>query len=609
MPVANKLAHGIDEVDIIICGGGLAGCVVAGRLAAADPQLSILVIEGGANNADNPLTRTPALFPANLVPNSRTALWYKSERSDALAGRECPILTGGVLGGGSSINVMLYSRAHKGDFDDWDVPGWRMDDMIPYMRKTETYHGPGKMDTHGSSGPLHIRPGPVWCKRSGEDILSAVQDVGFSVVNDLQDPTTGDLGFAPSLTTIGADQLRLDAATTYLHSLLRDGKHLNLHVLCESKVSRILFDDSKRAVGVEYTPNPDFQIASTATARPRMTVKARKMVALSCGALGSPLVLERSGIGSEKVLAEANVPVVAAVPGVGSNYQDHNLVTWSYKTHLKPEETLDGLLSQRMSAEEAGKVGLLAWSATDIHAKIRPTEAEVDMLGPKFRSAWEKDFCAKPWKPSVLIATANAFPGDPSLVPAGQYFSMTAYTAYPQARGSIHITGPDWEDAPKFRTGFLENDVDVKHLVWAYKKCREIMRRTTMYRGELAQVHPKFPTGSKAALIETDEPLTSQGNVTDLTYSAEDDQAIEQDLRERVGTTWHSMGTCRMGPQDEGGVVDERLNVYGVRGLKVIDLSIPPRNVGANTQMTAYALAEKGADILLHELGLVQTEV
>lgn len=143
------------------------------------------------------------------------------------------------------------------------------------------------------------------------------------------------------------------------------------------------------------------------------------------------------------------------------------------------------------------------------------------------------------------------------------------------------------------------HDLDLKKQIWAYKKQREVMRRTKMYRGELAIGHPKFPEGSPAACVELNAPLE---NVTDLPYSAEDEKAIEQWIRENMNTTWHSVGTCKMAPREEKGVADKHLNVYGTQGLKIADVSILPENVGANTNNTALVIGEKAADIIIKEL-------
>ena len=179
---------------------------------------------------------------------------------------------------------------------------------------------------------------------------------------------------------------------------------------------------------------------------------------------------------------------------------------------------------------------------------------------------------------------------------------MSVFTGYPYSRGSIHITGPELDDKLNFTTGFFSDaqGVDIKKHVWAYKKQREIFRRMKTFRGELPGGHPNFAPNSSAVLVNN----RSTGDIKDIIYSVEDDKVIEDWLRGHVETTWHSMGTCKMAPREEGGVVDQRLNVYGVEGLKVVDLSIPPRNVAANTMNTAVAIAEKAADMFIEELGL-----
>jgi alcohol oxidase len=205
--------------------------------------------------------------------------------------------------------------------------------------------------------------------------------------------------------------------------------------------------------------------------------------------------------------------------------------------------------------------------------------------------------------PCPSSANNNSFLGDHSAIPAGQYVTVFNVTAYPYSRGHMHITGPELSDPLDFDVGFFTDihGVDLKTQIWAYKKQREIMRRTAIYRGELALGHPRFPDGSAAACIEIDAPLK---DVQDLQYSSEDDEAIEQWLREKINTTWHSLGTARMAPRENFGVVDHQLNVYGTQGLKIADLSIPPTNMGANTQNASLVIGEKAADIIIQELGL-----
>lgn len=436
--------------------------------------------------------------------------------------------------------------------------------------------------------------------------------MGIPEIEDLQDLDAND-GCSKWMRTVSKEGKRQDAAHVYLHPKLADeAAYPNLHVVVEAQVARVLFDDNKRACGVEYRANPHFQASIALTAAPVKTVRARKMVIVSCGAMGTPSVLERSGLGNPDVLKKAGVDLVADVPGVGEEYQDHHLLLYPYRTGLRPDETIDALLSGRADfatmLEKKDKT--LGWNTVDWAAKIRPTEAEVTALGPEFRRAWDADFKDAPARPLMLMAAVMCFLGDPASVPEGQYVTTGTYTAYPYSRGQIHITSPDLDDPAEFDVGFFTDadDVDLKKQVWAYKKQRELMRRTHMYRGELAAGHPKFPAGSKAACVETEAPLTGS-EVRDLEYTAEDDAAIVQFLRENVNTTWHSLGTCKMAPREEGGVVNRHLSVYGVEGLKLADLSIVPENVGANTNNTALTVGEKAAAIFIKELGLAGADL
>ncbi|KAF1945043.1 alcohol oxidase-like protein [Clathrospora elynae] len=603
MGIYTKLADDIDEVDIIIAGGGTAGCIIAGRLAENDPSLCILVIEGGANNKDVASIVHPVFYLQNLLPTTKTALFYKGNKSKQLADREPIVPSGGTLGGGSSINFMMYTRAQRSDFDSWKTPGWSADEMWPFLKKLETYHGPGEKEHHGYDGPVHVSDGGYRAKTAEDDFIRAAGQVGFPEVKDLQNLEDNN-GIQRWQRYVSPEGKRQDTAHTYIHPKLEDGQHSNLHVLVESKVVRVLFDENKRATGVEYTPNPEFQATIGLSMHPIKAVRARKLVIVTCGACGTPPVLERSGLGDKKILERAGVPLVEELPGVGKDYQDHHLVLYPYKTSLEPDQTIDGVLSGRVDAAEMvkNKDKMLGWNAIDVSSKLRPTEDEVTSLGPEFKAAWDRDFKYAPNRPLVLCGLVSCFLGDPASIPAGQYVTAGNYTAYPYSRGHMHITGPKHDDALDFDVGFFNdtNDIDLKKQIWAYKKHREILRRTNFYRGELAAGHPKFPSGSAVAVVENvDAPLS---DVQDLVYSKEDDAAIEQWLRENVNTTWHSLGTCKMAPREDDGVVDKDLNVYGVSGLKIADLSIPPENVGGNTNNTALVIGEKAADIILMEL-------
>jgi alcohol oxidase len=413
---------------------------------------------------------------------------------------------------------------------------------------------------------------------------------------------------------ISPDGKRQDAAHAYIHPLVKSGNYPNLHLLVESKVTRVLFDEKKRAIGLEYTSTPSSQPVTSLSKPKTSRVLAKKLVVVSAGALGTPSILERSGVGSQDVLNNLGIPVISGLSDVGEHYQDHNLLLYTYKTTWNPEHTMDDLISGRKDVGEAILAGdpMLGWNAIDVASKIRPTEDEVAQLGLGFQKLWNKDFKDRPTRPLMLCGVLQSFLGDHKVLPqpedsvSQQYCTIATWTAYPYSRGDIHITSTDVNTPASFNTGFFSHPADVKKQIWAYKKQREFFRRTNAYRGELDLGHPRFPEGSKAALCDSTasgfSSLAERKALPPIEYSAEDDEAIEHYLRENVNTTWHSLGTCRMAPLDQGGVVDADLNVYGVTNLKLCDLSICPGNVGANTNSIALMIGEKAADIIARDL-------
>ncbi|EPE35077.1 FAD/NAD(P)-binding protein [Glarea lozoyensis ATCC 20868] len=595
MAVYTELPQSLTEVDVIIVGGGTAACIIASRLSDADAELTVLVIESGPDNLNDPAVVHPLLFLSHLLPTSKRTIFYQGTAEAQLGGRKLVVPSGGSLGGGSSINLMMYSRAQRSDWNDWG-PGWSAEEMIPYLKKLETYHGPNSGSTHGLEGPTLISGGTYRAHRSENDFIQAANKVGYPEIEDLQDLDSNN-GVQRALRFIGPDGKRQDTAHRYLHPRLQDGKHPNLMVLVESQVLRILFQGTK-ASGIEYQPNPAFQSSGT-----KKRIAAKKMVIVSAGALGTPLVLEKSGVGDPEVLKRASVPVVAEVPGVGKEYQDHHLLAYPYHTSLDADETVDALTGGRLDIPEliATNASILGWNAQDVGAKIRPTDAEVDALGPDFKATWDRDFKNNINKPLVSMALISGFPGDPTGLPVGQYISLSTFSVYPYSRGHIHINSTNPSDAVDFQTGFFLSPIDVTKHVWAYKTQREIMRRMATYRGELAVGHPPFPPESDAVCNKTDGPLT---NVQNIKYTVEDDAIIRTWLIDNVSTTWHSLGTCKMAPLAQSGVVDSNLNVYGVQGLKIADMSIPPGNIAANTANTAFAIGERAADIFIDELRL-----
>ncbi|KAK5162728.1 uncharacterized protein LTR77_011211 [Saxophila tyrrhenica] len=610
MPLHTKLPSDLTEFDVIIAGGGLAGCVVAGRLAEADPKTSILVIEQGPNNYNEPLVVHPALYPRNLFPSSKYTLFWHGKQSKELAGRSPIVPSGGTLGGGSAINWMVYTRGQRSDFDSWKSEGWSADDLVPFLNKLETYHGYGEQKHHGGTGPTLISKGTHRAREAEDDFIKACGKLGYPEFNDLQNLDDNN-GFERYQKYIGPNGRRSDAAHRYLHPKLQSGDYPNLHVLCEKEVIKVNVENGK-AVGVEYQTNPRYmanpEFLNAGYASPR-NVRARKQVVVSCGACATPLILERSGIGNADILKKAGVDVVQDLPGVGHDYQDHHLSLWSYRTSLAPRDCINGFSDGRFDINKAIAENdeLLGTNAMDAQGKVRPTEAEVEALGPEFKAAWDKDFKPYADRPLMIMALYNCYYGDHSTLPDGaEYVSLANWTAYPYSRGHIHITGPKMTDPIDFDTGWLQdaNSVDVKKHIWAYKLAREIFRRLPFFRGELVGNHPDFAKDSPAAVVQYADGPIAKGDDDRIQYSKADDEALEQKIRETVSTTWHSLGTCKMASRDQKGVVDPSLNVHGIKGLKLADLSVPPENVGANTGNTAFLVGEKAADIIIKELGL-----
>jgi alcohol oxidase len=501
----------------------------------------------------------------------------------------------------------MYTRAQRHDLDSFNTEGWNSKELMPYLKKIEKYLGPGSKDVHGDDGPVTVSYGTFRSETAAPEFIRALDTLGHRTVEDLQDLDTNNAA-STWLRTVCPDGKRQDTASRYLHKKMDNPSYPNLHILTESKVVRVLLDDNKRAVGVEYTPSSGLQPAGLSTGTPtspHKQIKARKLVVVSCGAIGTPPVLQRSGVGDPAVLKRAGIDVKVDLPGVGTDYQDHHLILYPYVTSLPAEETIDSILRNPDSRPELFKKKdpRLGWNGIDMSSKLRPSDDEVKSLSPALQKRFQEDFQDEPNRPIMLMAMVNGFLGDPMSVPEATYVTVGNYTAYPYSRGHVYVTGPNADDPIDFDCGFLndQDDVDLEMQVWAYKKSRDAIRRTSMFRGELAAGHPAFSESSTAACQPASGPSTEP-----IKYSAEDDKAIAQWVRENVNTTWHSIGTAKMAPQNKGGVVDKDLNVHGTSGLKLADLSVLPMNVGANTNNTAMMVGEKAADIIIKELGLQQ---
>ncbi|KAI0503175.1 alcohol oxidase-like protein [Xylaria bambusicola] len=598
MPIYTQLPKQLDTVDVVIAGGGTAGCIVASRLADADPNLSILVIEQGSDNNGDPSVTFPAMYPIHLSPESPRMQFLKGNKSIALANRELIVPAAKSLGGGSSVNMLMYSRIQQADAESWQSPGWSQDEMLRLMKKLETYHGPGRKEQHGSDGPIQVSLGTYSSPRLSEAFVAASARMGWKELQDLGDLETNN-GIQRALRYISPDGKRQDTAHCYLHPRLQDGKHPNLHVLVESRVVKIIFDETKRATGVVYAPMQSAELRR---------IKATKMVVVSSGACGTPLLLERSGVGDPIILKHSGIELVAQVPGVGATYDDHYVCSYPYHSSLDIRETLDGFLNGNFDIPDMMQRNdeILGWNGFEITGKLRPNPSDVVTLGPDFEVEWNRTFANIFNKPMIGLTLVAGNAADPFTAPVGQYFSNSVFNLYPLSTGHIHVTGPNLDDPLDFDPAIFTDKagVDIKKCIWAYKAQREISRRMSVYRGEVATLHPEFGKDSKAACVKLHGPPAT--DIEDIEYTAEDDAAIERWLRNHISTTWHSAGTCKMLPLDKNGVVDANLSVHNVTALKIADASIIPHNVGAHTNNITMVIGEKAAEILIEELGLSQ---
>ncbi|KZT23454.1 GMC oxidoreductase [Neolentinus lepideus HHB14362 ss-1] len=599
--------------------GGTAGCLIASRLSTASPSLRILVLEAGPHTRNDLFHTQPARFLYHLRPDSTTVKFYVAKESEELLGRQLVVPCGQCLGGGSSVNFAMYTRAAASDYDDWETvygnEGWGYKDLLPLLKKTETYQVAKDKETHGYTGPLKVSYGGHFTN-IGEQFLQVAEkyDKARRMTEDINDTTEKSLGYGRTGLTKSTRCRWIDATTGHRSDVphhfiyAKEAEHPNLEIRTGCLVKRIIFEGD-RATGVEYTLNPRFHPNEADAGTKILTAKASKLVVLSAGTFGSPQILERSGIGRKDVLDRVGIDCRVELEEVGENYQDHNVIFAPYLA-ADDAETLDGI--SRNDTEEITKwselwctkgTGLMAHNAIDSGLKLRPTAEELKEIGPDFEERWKEYFESAPDKPILWIGTVSMFVGEPSTVPPRKYFSVSYYTEYPVARGYVHITDKDEVDAaPEFDPRYLTNKADLALMNWAYKRTREFARRMTSYRGEYTPRHPRFSQESQALAKDTGEPVPVEAE--DIHYTEEDGKAVERYTREFVATAWHSIGTCAMKPRDQGGVVDSRLNVYGIQGLKIADMSICPGNVCANTYSTALAVAEKAAMIIADELGI-----
>ncbi|ORY79529.1 hypothetical protein BCR37DRAFT_349691 [Protomyces lactucae-debilis] len=576
--------------DYIIAGGGGSGAVVAARLSE-DEHVKVLVLERGATNKGVTTSEQPAMYLANLpTENVHNHFAEPAECNDNNA---VIVPVGNLLGGGTSVNFLMYTRPSASDFE-WGMDNWKFEDVKPYFTKMETYHSTNtstSKDTHGTDGPLQVCQGHVNQAAMDEWFPAAKAVLGESYVEAEDTNDFKTLGAQVSGWSKWIDPKtgkRCGSADAYLHA---NADRQNLTVVCDASVTKINLEGNK-ATGVDAIIDGQ-----------NVTFKATREVIVSAGAFGSPKLLELSGIGNKQVLEKAGIPCKVDLPGVGENYQDHLLFLCMH--HAAPEtETHDNLYRQiepdfsEAQAAFAKADGPLRTNNIDPVIKWRPTDEEAAASG--FADLYKREFLTHPDRPLFLFAEITGCCADFSVVPEGKYCMTGGYLEYPQSRGAVHITSDDHTKDGRLTGFYVESEEDIQVLMYCYKKNREIARRLKTYRGEFAPSHPPFDPNSAAAIDGFKE------EEKEVVYTEADDVVLRKWVKGNCGTTWHPLGTNACKPKDKGGVVDGRLRVYGTKNLRVCDVSILPFEPGCNLASTAYVVGERGSDLIKEDAYLFQ---
>lgn len=525
--------------DYIVVGAGSAGCVLANRLSASGRHRVLLLEAGGKDN--NVWIHIPLGY-GKLFTNPKVNWLYKTEPEPELNNRQIIQPRGKVLGGSSSINGLLYIRGQSQDFDHWRQlgnTGWGFDDVLPYFRKSEDQQR-GADDLHGVGGPLAVsdvsEPHPL-C----EAFIGAVEQAGFPRNDDFNGPDQEGAGYFQLTARNGR---RKSTAAGYLKPARR---RPNLTVVTGALATRILFE-GRRATGIEYsqggTPH---------------TAHAGNEVILAGGAFNSPQLLQLSGVGPAEHLRSLGIPVIADMPGVGADLQDHFQVRMQYR--CTESITMNDVVNSWHRRIGAGlryilsRKGTLTIGAGYAGAFLR-TRPELETPDVQFH---------------FILFSADSLGGNLHPFPG---FTASVCQLRPESRGFVRIKSSDPAAPPAIQPRYLSSQFDIDTILDGIKLQRKIMGQKAM-RHYIAEERIPGPN------------CTSDADL--LAYA-----------RETGTTVFHPTSTCRMG-SDPTAVVDERLRLRGFSGLRVVDASIMPTVVSGNTNAPIVMIAEKGADMILED--------
>jgi choline dehydrogenase len=527
------------EYDFIVVGAGSAGAAVAYRLSA-DPRHKVLLLEAGA--ADHPWTRLP-VGSARLITNPAANWLYSAEPEANTNGRRLPVPRGKLLGGSSAINGMAFVRGQAQDFDTWAQMGnigWSYEDVLPFFKRMESYQGDGDDRYRGREGPIKVTDPPP-ATPLFRALIAAAGEVGIrhnpDYNGDRQD------GIVMSQATI-AGGLRMSTARSYLDQAR---KRPNLHIVTGAHTEAVLLD-GKRCIGVRWSADGKTHEAHS-----------RRDVVISAGSINSPQLLELSGIGQPERLKSLGIEVMHALPGVGENLRDHFAPRTRWRVGEKGvtyNDTARGLGLVRQALRwMMFRDGLLGSVGAPMRAFVFSREG---LAAPDLLLGWVPMFTEPGPRGPRIARTAG--------------FTCYAHVMRPESKGSIHITSAEATTPPAIRFNFLSAAVDAELTIKAVRIARSVMTARAMAPFKLTEQAP----GPER---QTDEDIVSWVKAT-------------------AETTYHPVGTCKMGV-DPMAVVDPTLRVRGIAGLRVADASIMPTLTSGNTNAPSIMIGEKAADMIL----------
>ncbi|MFI5908736.1 GMC family oxidoreductase [Dactylosporangium sp. NPDC051541] len=509
-----------DSADYVIVGAGPAGCVLANRLSAAPGNRVVLLEAGGPDRARE--IRIPAAF-SKLFTTAYD--WnFRTAPQPQLAGRELFWPRGKTLGGSTSINAQMWIRGCAADYDGWGVPGWSYADVQPYFERITHPGGPLRIEQLRSPSPITAA------------FLAACAEAGIRATSDLNGPDNSGCSPTPVTQRRG---VRHSAADAYLRPALR---RANLTVVTGATVDRLRLSGpgaTKRVTGVTYR-------ASDGTVR---ELTAQREVLLCAGAIGSPHILQLSGIGDPDRLRAAGIAPVVELPSVGSGLQDHLsagvVVTCPQPITMVAAESLGNVARYLLA-----RTGMLSSNVAEAVAFVSRDGGAPDI---------------------ELIFAPVPFIEHGQVDPPGHGLTIGAVLLQPESRGTVTPASANPSEPPTIEPGYLTDPRDLETLMWGLRQAEQLASTTAMkpYVGE-----PMAPYSGPA-----------------------DDAALADSIRQHSETLYHPVGTCRMG-DDPSSVVDPELNVRGVTGLRVVDASVMPRINRGHTMAPVYMIAEKAAALI-----------